>query len=105
VFSFIPPFVATVECGVCGLCGGSGHGGCGVRPLRKLTVHFWFCFRSFCGSVSPFKRAAQYAPELGGARASAVQRERTAQVAGRHGSCWHLMLHPSAAYSTYCGSH
>ena len=64
------------QCGVCGLCGGSGHGGCGVRPLRKLTVHFWFCFRSFCGSVSPFKRAAQYAPELGGARASSASAQR-----------------------------
>ena len=76
MFSFIPPFVATVDSvEICGLCGGSGHGGCGVRPLRKLTVHFWFCFRSLCGSVSPFKRAG-YAPELGGARASAQRRLR-----------------------------
>ena len=76
----------------------------GVESVRCVNCQFIFGFVSVRFAVlfplSNVRPSMHRSWAVRGREAG----ERTAQVAGRHGSCWHLMLRPSAAYSTYCGS-
>jgi len=99
VFSFIPPFVATVD----SVDTVEAVDTVGVESVRCVNCQFIFGFVSVRFAVLfPLSNVRPRIVECTGVGRCAG--ERTAQVAGRHGSCWHLMLRPSAAYSTYGGS-